>query len=171
MILPREIRIMHLLPHNGDKEKSINCNLLVSSLDLSLKYETLSYVWGDDACLVDVEISGRKAGITKNLYSALRRPRRQDQVRSSWVDQLCINQWDTNEKAQQVRSMRHIYTKCHNCLLWMGEIPQEITADDANGALELLGCMAGVSKTGTEGGITSPSYFDSDAFLRAPSRL
>ena len=110
MILQNEIRILHLLPHDGDSDAPIKCNLRVASLDHNPEYEALSYVWGNKGSLVDIQVSDRTVGVTKNLYSALQRLRLTDKTRPLWVDQLCINQWDMEEKEQQVRLMRRIYT-------------------------------------------------------------
>jgi hypothetical protein len=65
-----------------------------------------------------------------------------------WIYQLCINQWDVNEKAEQVKLMRHIYQRCSQCLIWLGEIPVDSNAsfslDDARLALSFINDMPNV---------------------------
>lgn len=39
---------------------------------------------------------------------------------SSWIDALCINQYDEAEKERQVRNMFHIYQKASTVLVWLG---------------------------------------------------
>lgn len=39
---------------------------------------------------------------------------------SSWIDALCINQYDEAEKERQVRNMFHIYRKASTVLVWLG---------------------------------------------------
>lgn len=40
--------------------------------------------------------------------------------KSSWIDALCINQYDEAEKERQVRNMFHIYRKASTVLVWLG---------------------------------------------------
>lgn len=38
-----------------------------------------------------------------------------------WIDQICINQSDVEEKSHQVALMSHIYKYCKEVFLWLGE--------------------------------------------------
>ena len=38
-----------------------------------------------------------------------------------WIDALCINQTDNDEKGQQVRLMREIYASAESVIVWLGE--------------------------------------------------
>ncbi|KAH7306078.1 ankyrin repeat-containing domain protein [Rhexocercosporidium sp. MPI-PUGE-AT-0058] len=49
--------------------------------------------------------------VTKNAYLALRDLRYKEQDRVLWIDALCINQDDTEERGQQVQQMGSIYSK------------------------------------------------------------
>lgn len=162
MILEDEIRILILLPHHGHSAAPIKCHLQVSSLEESPGYEALSYVWGDQNSLVDIEVESQKVGITKNLHAALFRLRVEGKKRRLWIDQLCINQWDTREKEQQVRLMRRIYSQCQRCVFWMGEIPKEVAEAGAIEALGLLKYMAEVYQAGSDEGVSVPHCLDSD---------
>jgi len=53
-----------------------------------------------------------------------------------WIDAICINQKDGEEKLQQVAMMGAIYEKCSHCTIWLGEslgtsnyAPSDILAD------------------------------------------
>lgn len=70
---------------------------------------------------------------TTNLEAALRHLRLVDEPRLLWVDAICINQQDDNEKGHQVRQMGRIYQKCFQVCLWLGE-----AADDSDYAMDLL---------------------------------
>jgi len=61
--------------------------------------------------------------VTQNLFAALRRLRRSDEVRTLWVDAACINQADDGEKASQVAAMGSIYRRTSHGLLFIGEEP------------------------------------------------
>jgi len=38
-----------------------------------------------------------------------------------WVDAVCINQGDVEERGHQVRSMTEIYSKANRVIVWPGE--------------------------------------------------
>jgi thiamine pyrophosphate-dependent acetolactate synthase large subunit-like protein len=50
-----------------------------------------------------------------------------------WVDAICINQHDNDEKGQQVQSMAKIYAKASRVIVWLGE-----AADNSDQALEAI---------------------------------
>src|SRR6202012_1162820 len=68
--------------------------------------------------------------VTTNLLAVLRRIRRRywdfrshgDYV---WIDALCINQADTEEKNSQVSMMREIYRQADLLCIWLGDDEQD----------------------------------------------
>jgi hypothetical protein len=81
--------------------------------------------------LGDDEVNEGLIWITYNLWTALRRLRLNDRSRLLWVDAVCINQSDDDEKSSQVRMMGDIYRGAARVLRWLGR------ADNQNiGALE-----------------------------------
>lgn len=91
--------------------------------DLRLKphYEALSYEWRDRVGLVPVPCSGRYMLVTPNLKSALTKIRLKDEVRTLWVDAVCINQEDVPERSQQVATMGSIFGDASPVIMWLGE--------------------------------------------------
>jgi hypothetical protein len=71
---------------------------------------------------VPIECSGRKLNITTNLFDALKRLRLPDADRVLWVDAICINQFDLEEKNIQVPLMKDIYSKASVVLIWLGRV-------------------------------------------------
>lgn len=59
--------------------------------------------------------------IGQNLYAFLRRVRRDSHDRLYWIDALCINQNDNDERSHQVRLMRDIYSSAARVIVWLGE--------------------------------------------------
>ncbi len=97
-----EIRVSKLLP-SPDFEASIEGQLIHRPLhgdDHS--YEALSYVWGVPELVIQIMLSGTPFPVTRNLDMALRYLRLQEAHRTPWVDALCINQTDLDERSQQV---------------------------------------------------------------------
>jgi hypothetical protein len=54
-------------------------------------------------------------------------------VRYIWIDSLCINQADKDEKSKQVLLMQQIYSKATQTVIWLGHSP------DADNAHQFLG--------------------------------
>lgn len=68
--------------------------------------------------------------VTANLHSALRRLRA-ERVDRVWVDALCINQHDDEERSHQVRRMSAIFRKANQVAVWLGDA-QDMTEVDIN---------------------------------------
>ncbi|KAF9739538.1 heterokaryon incompatibility protein [Paraphaeosphaeria minitans] len=98
-----EIRLLRLLP--GSDEDRLRCTLSIVSLDDRPHYEALSYVWGDD--LEDtfpISLGGHTVQIRRNLHSALRGIRYLDCERILWIDALCIDQENVEERHSKLTS-------------------------------------------------------------------
>ncbi|RDW69796.1 hypothetical protein BP6252_08816 [Coleophoma cylindrospora] len=114
-----EIRLLHVLP--GSRSKDIRCSIEVHQRHQSLNYEALSYTWGDPDLKEDILCNGQKLSIRRNLAIALRALRYTDRPRVLWVDAVCINQNDGDERAVQVRLMCDIYHDAQRVVAWVGE--------------------------------------------------
>lgn len=149
MLSKTEIRILQLLPAQSteDDEYPIQCQTQVVPLSASAKYETLSYVWGDQKNTTTIRVDGNKVSITKTLEAALKRLQLRDRSRCLWIDQLCINQRDDKEKANQVPLMGHIYSNTTQCLIWLGEVRSDIMLSDAESAVGIIGFMSEYGKS------------------------
>ena len=142
--LANSFRILDLLP--GQDDSDIQCTIRNAELGMGEVYEALSYVWGDQVNLKPVRVADTIIKITGSLYAALKHLRNPRSIRSLWIDQLCINQWDPEDKTYQVNMMRDIYRNCSQCLIWLGEIPGTLdtfTVNEAEGALDFLRLCAG----------------------------
>lgn len=68
----------------------------------------------------------RKASVdNQNLEIALRYIRYEDTPRPVWIDAICIDQSNLEERAQQVRLMREIYQHSARTIAWLGEETEE----------------------------------------------
>lgn len=86
------------------------CDIVTKPLKRSTKYAALSYLWGrktdgDASANRWVVISGRPCGVTQNLFEALQRLRSNHRPQPVWIDAVCINQNDVEEKNVQVHMM------------------------------------------------------------------
>jgi hypothetical protein len=116
----RQIRLLEL--HPGKLETDLACSFRIISLDdHSARYEALSYVWGASTNIGFIYVEGQRTLITDNLWRALRGLRHPENQRLLWVDALCINQSDDDERSQQVSLMHAIYTQASSVEIWLGE--------------------------------------------------
>lgn len=114
-----EFRVLVLEP--GVSDDKIKCRLCICKYDDKVLYRALSYAWGDPAKVERVQCNGQEIGIASNLYEALLHLRNPHRERILWIDALCINQEDFNERGHQVRSMKTIYAQAREVLVWLGQ--------------------------------------------------
>ncbi len=120
------IRMFLLEPGMGDAP--ITGKLEVGDIDNARFYDALSYVWGEPrpSGIAEYTVLLREGDVqnplelTKNLYEALKRLRLSDCTRRIWVDQICINQEDSDERSKQVRFMGRIFKNASHVLVWLG---------------------------------------------------
>ncbi|KAI1153315.1 heterokaryon incompatibility protein-domain-containing protein [Nemania diffusa] len=118
------IRTLRLLP--GAPKDPIQCILGEVNLtrqNTSLNYQALSYVWGDPADTIPILVNGQKFHATRNLNDALRQLRQAGDEfleKEIWVDAICINQNDLDEKSKQVPRMADIYSMADRVVIWLG---------------------------------------------------
>jgi hypothetical protein len=113
--------------HNEPISSSLICTSLYNS---AVAYEALSYTWGDhrhreEISLVTLETGERieyVLAVTSSLHSALKSLRPQTgPARTLWIDAICINQADLDERSSQVARMREIYHKANMVIVWLGD--------------------------------------------------
>jgi hypothetical protein len=124
LVHPDEIRLIELLP--GPAQSEIHCVVSHQRLENSPGYEALSYTWGNQSYqktifCSDSSATKRKLSITLNCYAALHKLRLLDRSRLLWIDAICINQSDLQERNTQVSSMTRIYQSASQVLIHLGE--------------------------------------------------
>lgn len=70
-------------------------------------------------------MDGHVFAARRNLEKALRRFRKETESQAFWVDAICINQQDDEERSHQVQIMGSIYKSTNECRIWLGEIEEE----------------------------------------------
>ncbi|KAL6885399.1 heterokaryon incompatibility domain-containing protein [Trichoderma evansii] len=94
-------------------------------------YDALSYAWGSPKKARFISIGNCRLPITISLHDALLRLRDCFLERIIWVDAICINQKDTEERNNQVQRMAMIYAMANRVIVWLGE-----AEDNSDQALE-----------------------------------
>ncbi|KIW09414.1 uncharacterized protein PV09_00304 [Verruconis gallopava] len=155
-----QIRVLALYPSEDNPVAPIVASLHVQSLDEEVyiatptfrQYIALSYTWGPQASTSTIQIDGHEFPVTISLEAALQAMRKRDKHRSFgpavqwphntksptywWIDQICINQADIDERNQQVALMRRIFKRANSVHVWLGE-----EEDDSSLAMDLINTL------------------------------
>jgi len=84
------------------------------------RYSALSYVWGDPTNPKYISLDGEhRFPVTENLHAALRSLRQPTEGIRLWVDALCINQADYEEKKVQIGLMRRVYQQAKEVIAYI----------------------------------------------------
>lgn len=122
------LRVLKLRPSTSVLSE-VDCELVeVTQADLTsgaVVYEALSWCWGAAkfarSLRIHVDHQVFHFPISSTIESALRALRKEHSVRCLWIDALCINQGDTEERNEQVPNMNQIYKSAENVCIWLGE--------------------------------------------------
>lgn len=104
-------------------------------------FAALSYAWGEQESACPITVNGVALGapvatLTRNLYTHLYRLRELEYTELLWIDALCINQSDTEEKQHQVALMARIFRSAHGVLVGLDEA--NTSFDEAKADHELV---------------------------------
>ncbi|KAF8865652.1 HET-domain-containing protein, partial [Acephala macrosclerotiorum] len=113
------IRLFQLKP--GNREEPIEGRLICVSFDSKPKYEALSYAWGNSAMHHHILTDEGTIPMTASVRSALTRLRLPNRERVLWIDALCINQRDNDEKSEQILLMPKIYSSASMVVVHLGQ--------------------------------------------------
>ncbi|KAH7400310.1 heterokaryon incompatibility protein-domain-containing protein [Cadophora sp. MPI-SDFR-AT-0126] len=112
-----EIRILSV--EAGTHEDPIRCQLHHIKLSEKPVYEALSYMWGPTV-FKTISLNGQNHQVRQNLWQALIHLRLKNSNLIIWIDAVCINQDDKDERNQQVMQMGQIYSRAARVLAWLG---------------------------------------------------
>jgi hypothetical protein len=103
------IRLIQI--HAGDLNAKVTLTIIQTHLRAAPPYEAISYTWGDRTDLQKIPCGSdsTKIPVTKSCESVLRRLRRLKEDRLVWIDALCIDQTNINERNAQLAIMAQIY--------------------------------------------------------------
>lgn len=98
-------------------------------------FAALSYAWGDATPVSEIIVNETVVEVRQNLAAFLRQFRhlQGDTSIGLWIDALCINQADGQERNVQVKRMRDIYQQASTVYAWIG--PER---EDGSEGMDLL---------------------------------
>ncbi|KAJ9636395.1 hypothetical protein H2201_003560 [Coniosporium apollinis] len=94
-------------------------------------YEALSYAWGDELPTSSLICNSASLAVTLHLLEGVRQIRDTIGPTKLWIDAICINQIDVDEKAGQIPLMTQIYSQATRVLVWLGP-----AADDSDALID-----------------------------------
>ena len=124
-----EIRLLQV--HEGKFDEPIECSLILRPLvtapgDGVIPFQALSYYWGSGQAIHEIRIlrgDQRRPNsfvVRPNLHSALKCLCDEDEPQFLWVDAICIDQDDDQEKNSQLPLIPEIYSGATNVCIWLG---------------------------------------------------
>ncbi|KAI0534098.1 heterokaryon incompatibility protein-domain-containing protein [Xylaria digitata] len=120
-----QTRIIVLEP-SSDASAPLICKIEELRVESDEGFEALSYTWGEPSFTETLIVNKVNfLRITPNLRDALRRFRLSSTSRRLWVDAVCINQQDEEEKGKQIPFMDVIYRGASTVLVWLGNYPRQ----------------------------------------------
>jgi hypothetical protein len=124
---PRYIRLLkcNTDPVEQDIATKLSYRLIQYEIpieDSSSTFEAISDTWGkpERVSALAIQNGMGQIGLTANLTEALPHMIRQSHTKRLWIDQLCINQIDNDEKAVQIGLMAEVYKKGQSVIVWLG---------------------------------------------------
>ena len=113
-----DIRVLKLLPDVWGAV--VHCELSVDNLGDPAAYEGLCYVLGTSESTSEIFVNGQSISVNSNLALALDDLRYIDRPRCLWVDALCINPENVEERDSQVPLLAPILLQARGVCIWLG---------------------------------------------------
>lgn len=85
----------------------------------SRSYKCLSYRWGERETSRTILVNGHRFWVRDNLYDFLEYASTAYTFQPLWIDAICINQNDGQERARQVARMSSIYSRAEDVVIWL----------------------------------------------------
>ena len=124
----QQIRVLVVKPgrHDDAIQGSFAYTSLAGPSSQQTDFGALSYCWGDSPERVNIHLEAEGAtigliSVSPTIERALRRLRNPDTPLRIWIDAVCINQTDLEERAQQVSIMGTIYSRAKAVHIWLDE--------------------------------------------------
>lgn len=128
-----QIRLLRVLPGQNDKFE-----LTVHDLDPEHgkvpEYIAISYTWGDKEPAQPITLNGHVVRVRPHCWQALHQLRSHHDMVAVWIDSICIDQSDNEEKNSQVALMGTIYKQAKSVAACLGT-PSDHVFEKSNRAL------------------------------------
>ncbi|KAJ0108675.1 hypothetical protein J7T55_015109 [Diaporthe amygdali] len=113
------IRLLEINSVDQTRDISVHCKLTTWLKAAAPAYTAISYTWGDPNLLATILINGKRMKVRRNCEDVLRQPCR-NKNGYFWIDAICINQADNDEKSFQVAKMGKVFRDARQTLACVG---------------------------------------------------
>jgi Heterokaryon incompatibility protein (HET) len=115
-----DVRFLDLLPCEPDG--TVCCEIKHDNLSSPEPYHAVSYAWGVSQTTFRIKLNGESILIRENMFMFLKSMAEMNPkgYRRLWIDALCIDQSNIEEKNQQVPQMGRIYSSAESVIIWLG---------------------------------------------------
>lgn len=113
-----DIRVLRILP--GRENELIACTLARYVEATDNGWTCLSYTWGTAPASHEISLNGCPFLVKPDLYEFLIQARHRHLDSPLWIDAICIDQSDLNERNSQVGMMQTIFKKANQVIAWLG---------------------------------------------------
>lgn len=142
-LMPWQTRVLRLhsatkcSAHGVSTRGQLQADLLVVNLILKsgivavegtnemISYNALSYTWGRPKLSYTLICNGAEKLISLENATAMKALQKPNDAIYLWIDAICINQDDLQEKSAQVAQMLAIFQKAESVIAWLGDSDDE----------------------------------------------
>lgn len=115
------LRLFRILSDDLKEKDTISCELKpASALADPAAYIAVSYCWTEAAPSCSILVNDVRMMIRPNLYAFLKIMRTERQEAWMFVDAICINQDDIEERNHQVGLMGTVFADADKVIVWLG---------------------------------------------------
>ncbi|KAF2965631.1 hypothetical protein GQX73_g7923 [Xylaria multiplex] len=133
---PSEILLLVVRP-SRDASSIVSCQICRASFGSTRAprpaYNVLSYAWGDPSKTRHIKLDGKDIEVAESLESALQHFRHQEKPQLVWVDPLCIDHRNGQNRGSSPEYLRYISSGAKRIIIWLGN-----KYDDAEEVFEFL---------------------------------
>ncbi len=97
-----------------------SCELIEVDLDEAPPFEAISYHWGRKPPSIPINVNGALILVTSAIDELLWYRTSIFTSHCFWIDAICINQTDSDEKGTQIPMMTRIYGQVTRVVVWLG---------------------------------------------------
>lgn len=115
------IRLLEVLDDKYSETIKVRCTISIWALDDVPSYHAISYAWGDPESNTIIVIDGKTFRVRTNCEFVLKQAHWHGQSRYYWIDAICIDQENLEEKGKQVTMMGKIYRTADHVLACVGD--------------------------------------------------
>ena len=149
-----QIRLL-LLDAAGSDKDIISATLEVWDRKAAPPYNAISYVCGDAQQIQGITVNGILISVRHNCHYALWQTRLQFPQSRVWIDAVCINQLDLEEKTAQVMMMHEIYSQANQVLACIG--PSD---EHSDAVMQAMDDLDAVVQDLSQDGLEEPTIMD-----------